>query len=117
MLQANADANSEECRDEGYGEEDFQTDVDFESLREDIRRAKEDCDEVKLSVAVDLAKELGSEYPYQIELDEAEDYLYELMQCPVTPSENMFTAPSAHMMTTCTVEENEPNKGEKSRTS
>ena len=43
----------------------------------------DEFDEVKLSVAIDLAKELAGDYPYADELDEAEDYLYELMQCPV----------------------------------
>ena len=47
----------------------------------DIQKARDDCDEVQLSVAIDLAKELGDEYPYLQELYEAEDHLYDLMQC------------------------------------
>ena len=40
---------------------------------------------MKLSVAIDLAKELGDDYPYLQELYEAEDHLYDLMQCPEVP--------------------------------
>ena len=36
-------------------------------------------------MAIDLAKELGVNYPYPAELDDAEDHLYELMQCPAVP--------------------------------
>ena len=74
-------------KEQDYGEEDFADAHDYESLREDIRKAREECDEVKLSVAIDLAKALGNNYPYSKELDDAEDHLYELMQCPYMPPE------------------------------
>ena len=64
---------------EEYREDDFADCPDFEALRHDIQTALEDCDEVSLSVAIDLAKEIGDNYPYRQDIDEAEDKLYELM--------------------------------------
>ena len=64
---------------EEYREDDFADCSDYEALHHDIQTALEDCDEVRLSVAIDLAKELGDNYPYREDLDEAEDQLYELM--------------------------------------
>ena len=43
-------------------------------------------DEIALSAAIDVARELGHEYPYSEELRKAEDCLFEMVQCPVDSS-------------------------------
>ena len=78
-------------KDNSEEEDHFLECQDYEALRDDIQKARDACDEVKLSVAVDLAKELGEDYPFLSELYEAEDHLYDLMQCP----EEMWPNPSA----------------------
>ena len=54
-------------------------------MRRDIRGALEAHDEVALSSAIDVARELGYEYPWREELEEAEAALYDMLQCPDAP--------------------------------
>ena len=38
-----------------------------------------------MSSAIDVARELGFEYPWREELEEAEAALYDMLQCPDEP--------------------------------
>ena len=51
-------------------------------MREKIRKAAQDRDEVLLNEAIDEAQAIGPDYKYSEELKKAEDLLYELCQCP-----------------------------------
>lgn len=51
----------------------------------------ENHDEVALSAVIDVARELDSEYPYHDELDRAEAFLMDMMQCP----DGSFPKPAA----------------------
>lgn len=69
----------------GLGDAAYANSLDHSDLRQEIRKAMEAHDEVALSEAVDRARDLRQDYPHQDELDEAEDRLYELLQCPAEP--------------------------------
>lgn len=56
--------------------------LDYSNLRLDIKSALKDQDEVALAGSIDIAREMGREYPHQKELDHAEASLYEMMMCP-----------------------------------
>ena len=60
----------------------FANSLDHSDLRFDIKQAIRDHDEVALSSAIDVARELGFDYEYQHELNKAESILYEMLQCP-----------------------------------
>ena len=67
----------------GLGEAAYANSLDHSDLRETIRKAMGDKDEIALNEAVDRARDLGPDYTYADELNKAEDLLYELLQCPV----------------------------------
>lgn len=67
------------------GANTFANSLDHSDVRLDIRKAMKECDEVFLSTAIDVARAIGFDYPYRQELDEAETFLYELLQCPDQP--------------------------------
>ena len=51
-----------------------------------------DNDEESLAAAIDVARELGHEFPYPAELEEAEAFFNDLVQCP----DGSFPMPSAN---------------------
>ena len=69
----------------GLGEAAYTNSLDHSDLRQTIRKAMKDQDEVALNEAVDRARDLQAAYPWTNELNEAEDLLYELLQCPAEP--------------------------------
>ncbi len=71
----------------GLGEAAYSNSLttDHSGLRQEIRKAVQDQDEVVLNEAVDRARDLQQEYPWGDELNKAEDLLYELLQCPAEP--------------------------------
>ena len=69
----------------GLGAAHFANSLDHSDLRRDIRGALEAHDEVALSSGIDVARELGYEYPWVEELEEAEAALYDMLQCPDAP--------------------------------
>ena len=52
---------------------------DYDQLREDIRKAVEEMEEPKLAASIEFAKNLGPDYPYADELEDAEKALYEMV--------------------------------------
>lgn len=52
--------------------------MDHSDIRKEIDRSIRSFDEEALSAAIDQAHDLGEDYPFQGELKEAEDRLYEL---------------------------------------
>ena len=69
----------------GLGEAEYANSLDHSDLRQTIRKAMKDQDEVALNEAVDRARDLRAAYPWKNELNKAEDLLYELLQCPAEP--------------------------------
>jgi len=67
---------------EGLGAAQFANSLDYSDVRLSIKQAMEDCDEVALSAAIDVAREIGWDYPHRKELEVAEGFLMDLMQCP-----------------------------------
>lgn len=67
---------------EGLGAGHYVNSLDFSDLRHEIKKAINEHDEVALSAAIDVARELGSEYSHPAELDQAEARLMDMMQCP-----------------------------------
>ena len=47
-----------------------------------MKKAIAEHDEVALAQAIDVARELGAEYPYRKELDQAEAILFDMLQIP-----------------------------------
>ena len=77
----------ESCEDyDGLGAGSFANSLDHSDVRMEIEKAIIENDEVSLSAAIDVARELGHEYPYAEELSKAEDCLFEMVQCPVEAS-------------------------------
>ena len=72
----------EDGAEDGLGSGQFANSLDHSDLRLDIKKALEDYDEVGLSAAIDVARELGNEYPYKAELERAESTLMDMMGCP-----------------------------------
>lgn len=76
-----ADDDGEEAG-EGLGAGAFANSLDHSDLRLEMMKALKDYDEVALAGAIDVARELGAEYPFQEELEKAEAALFDMMQCP-----------------------------------
>ena len=57
-----------------------------------LQQAMRDNDEESLAAAIDVARELGHEFPYPAELEEAEAFFNDLVQCP----DGSFPMPSAN---------------------
>ena len=77
-----AKGTKEDASRAGLGAGAYANSLDHSDLRQKVRKAMEDQDEVALNEVVDRARDLGRDYPYTNELDKAEDLLYELLQCP-----------------------------------
>ena len=71
--------------DEGLGAGQFANSLDHSDLRLEIQKAMESFDEVALSSAIDVAREIGYDYPYVRELEKAEAFLFDMLQCPTGP--------------------------------
>ena len=59
----------------GLGEAEYANSLDHSDLRQTIRQAMKDQDEVALNEAVDRARDLRVAYPWKKELNKAEDLL------------------------------------------
>ena len=55
-------------------------DDDFLRMREEIQEALRRCDEVALSTLIEQARLLGERYEWQEELDEAEQFMYQITE-------------------------------------
>lgn len=55
-------------------------DDDFYELRKEIQEALRRCDEVTLSALIEQARLVGERYEWQEELDEAENFMYQMTE-------------------------------------
>merc|ERR1712242_306038 len=67
---------------EGLGAAAFANSLDFSDVLLDLKQAMRDHDEESLAAAIDVARELGHEFPYPEDLEEAEAFFNDLVQCP-----------------------------------
>lgn len=67
---------------DGMGAGQLPNSLDHSDLRQEIKKAIKSVDECALSSAIDVARELGSEYPFKKELDAAEGVLFDMLQVP-----------------------------------
>ena len=65
----------------------FANSLDHSDIRYEIKNAMSNNDEVALAAAIDTARNLGFDYPYKSELEEAEEFLYDLFQGADNPME------------------------------
>lgn len=80
------DVNHQDGEDEeGLGASQYANSLDHSDVRQNIKEAMRAHDEVALGTAIDVARELGQEYPFKYELDQAEGALYEMMNIPDFP--------------------------------
>ena len=66
-------------RPDGEDEGQLEGLIDHSDLRAEIKKAMDDLDEVTLSAAIDVAHELGGSYPFKDELEQAENFLMDLV--------------------------------------
>lgn len=64
----------------GMGAGQVPNSLDHSDLRNEIQKAIMDYDECALSSMIDVARELGSEYPFKKELEAAEGVLFDMLQ-------------------------------------
>mmetsp|Transcript_10899 Transcript_10899/g.14691 ORF Transcript_10899/g.14691 Transcript_10899/m.14691 type:complete len:90 (-) Transcript_10899:74-343(-) len=67
---------------EGLGAALFANSLDFSDVLFNLKKAMKDHDEESLAAAIDVARELGSEFPFHEDLDKAEAFFNDLVQCP-----------------------------------
>lgn len=65
--------------DQGLGAASFANSLDHSDLRLRMKEAMKNWDEIALNEAIDDARDLGREYPYQSELEMAEAFFQDMI--------------------------------------